>query len=224
MITLYELAGGQGVNFSPYCWRTRMALHHKGLPFTTVDVAFTEIDEASQGLFHTLPFIHDEHNRRIGGSFEIAEYLENAYPDTPSLFSSQQGKTLALFFEKWARTLHTDIARIAIFDIFNKLKDQDKAYFRASREKALGDSLENVQSNCQSASTAQLTDKLQFLEQHLKDLPFVGGEAPLYADYIVYGTLKWLFTISENVKLTHLGPHIQAWYLQLDSKHSSNET
>ena len=36
-ITLYDLAGAdENRRFSPYCWRARMALAHKGLTFTTV--------------------------------------------------------------------------------------------------------------------------------------------------------------------------------------------
>ena len=39
-ITLYDLAGAdEHRRFSPYCWRTKMALAHKGLAFTTDSVA-----------------------------------------------------------------------------------------------------------------------------------------------------------------------------------------
>ena len=39
---LYDLAGAQDDRrFSPYCWRTRMALAHKGLSVDTVPWRFT---------------------------------------------------------------------------------------------------------------------------------------------------------------------------------------
>src|SRR5438132_702894 len=42
-ITLYDLAGAEDDRrFSPYCWRIRMALKHKGLEFETVPWRFTE--------------------------------------------------------------------------------------------------------------------------------------------------------------------------------------
>ena len=41
-ITLYELVGRDDLRFSPYCWRTRFALAHKGLEFETVPVRFAD--------------------------------------------------------------------------------------------------------------------------------------------------------------------------------------
>ena len=42
-ITLYDLAGAEDDRrFSPYCWRVKMALKHKGLAFETIPWRFTE--------------------------------------------------------------------------------------------------------------------------------------------------------------------------------------
>ena len=42
MIKLYDLAAAEDDRrFSPYCWRTKMALKHKGLEFETVPWRFT---------------------------------------------------------------------------------------------------------------------------------------------------------------------------------------
>ena len=42
-IELYDLAGAEpDRRFSPYCWRTRMALAHKGLEVETIPWRFTE--------------------------------------------------------------------------------------------------------------------------------------------------------------------------------------
>jgi glutathione S-transferase len=42
-IKLYDLAGAEDDRrFSPYCWRVKMALKHKGLPFETIPWRFTE--------------------------------------------------------------------------------------------------------------------------------------------------------------------------------------
>ena len=44
-IKLYDLAGAEpDRRFSPYCWRTRMALAHKGLEVETIPWRFTEKD------------------------------------------------------------------------------------------------------------------------------------------------------------------------------------
>ncbi len=43
MIHLYDLAGADPTRrFSPYCWRIRLALLHKGLPFETIPWRFTD--------------------------------------------------------------------------------------------------------------------------------------------------------------------------------------
>jgi glutathione S-transferase len=40
---LYDLAGADlERRFSPYCWRIKLALMHKGLPFDTIPWRFTE--------------------------------------------------------------------------------------------------------------------------------------------------------------------------------------
>ena len=42
-LKLYELVGADPSRpFSPYCWRTRMALAHKGLSAETIPWCFTE--------------------------------------------------------------------------------------------------------------------------------------------------------------------------------------
>ena len=36
MIEVYDLAGADSLRFSPFCSRTKAALRHKGLDYTTV--------------------------------------------------------------------------------------------------------------------------------------------------------------------------------------------
>ena len=45
MIKFFDLAATRHrLRFSPYCWRTKMALLHKGLAFETKPWRFTEKD------------------------------------------------------------------------------------------------------------------------------------------------------------------------------------
>ena len=44
-LQLYDLAGAEPERrFSPYCWRAKLALAHKGLPFDTTSWRFTDKD------------------------------------------------------------------------------------------------------------------------------------------------------------------------------------
>jgi len=42
MLELWELGGRDDCRFSTYSWRTRLALHHKGLAFTVHPVSVSD--------------------------------------------------------------------------------------------------------------------------------------------------------------------------------------
>jgi hypothetical protein len=52
---LYELVLDNGCPVSPYVWRIRYALAHKGLSCETVPLGFTEISRAFSDRFKTVP-------------------------------------------------------------------------------------------------------------------------------------------------------------------------
>ena len=59
-ITMYDLAGAEmDRRFSPFCWRSRMALAHKGLAVETVPWRFTEKDKLPQPNAGRVPVIVD---------------------------------------------------------------------------------------------------------------------------------------------------------------------
>ena len=79
-IVLYDLVGQEGRCFSPHCWRTRMALAHKGLAHATRPTRFTEIASIGNGAVRTVPAIEDD-GRLIVDSWAIARHLETTYPE-----------------------------------------------------------------------------------------------------------------------------------------------
>jgi glutathione S-transferase len=84
---LYELALDNGCSASPYVWRIRFALAHKGLPCESVLLGFTEIPAAFGGRFKTVPVLECG-GAMLAESWDIAEYLDRAFPDRPALFTS----------------------------------------------------------------------------------------------------------------------------------------
>ena len=191
---LYALAGADKARqFSPHVWKTVLSLAHKGLDYETVPVGFTEIPAIEGGASVTVPLLRDG-NRLVRDSFDIALYLDAAYPDRPSLFNGEGGRAMARFIEAWSQsTLHMAITRIAILDIHGLLGPADRDYFRESREARLGASLEEIAA-AGRAEIEGFAKKLQPLRNMLKVQPFIGGEGPLFADYIVFGALQWLRT------------------------------
>ena len=142
MIKMYDIAGDdENRRFSPYCWRIRMALAHKGLDVECIPWRFTEKDKIKFSGQERVPVLMDGNNT-VADSWEIANYLENAYPDSPSL-KLDNGEVL--FIKFWAETvLHPEMLQMLVLDIHDNLMPEDQSYFRESREKLLGKSLEEV--------------------------------------------------------------------------------
>ena len=89
---LYELCAAEdGRVYSPYCWRTRMALAHKGLDAEFIPWRYSEVDVIKQHGSVEVPVLLDG-NKAVFDSWAIANYLEDNYPDRPSLFGGNGGR------------------------------------------------------------------------------------------------------------------------------------
>jgi hypothetical protein len=145
-IVMHDLAGADpALRFSPYCWRARMALAHKGLAVETIPWRFTEKAALAFSGQGRVPVIRDG-DRVVSDSWAIAEYLEDTYPDRPSLFGGAAGRAHARFINAWADAMMMGgIARLIIRDLLDVVAPQDEVYFRESREARFGMTLEAVQ-------------------------------------------------------------------------------
>lgn len=208
---LYALSGADTSRpFSPHVWKTKLSLAHKGLTFDIAPVGFTEIPRLEQGATKIVPLLRDG-EKLVSDSFDIALYLEEAYPDRPPLFSGEGGKAMARFVEGWSQTtLHPAIGRIAIMDIHDSLDPIDRAYFRASREERFGRPLEAV-AEAGRGDLETFSAKLEPIRHMLKFQPFLGGDRPLFADYIVFGALQWARIVSPH-RLLAAGDVVTDWF------------
>ncbi len=212
-IVFYDLAGQDGRNFSPYCWRTRLALAHKGLDFEHRGTAFTAIPAVGGGDYRTVPIIEDG-GQMIGDSTRIADYLEAQYPDRPSLFGGASGQALCKFVHSWTNAVvHPGVARSVVQDISEHICTEDRDYFRASREKIFGQPLAAVQAGREDR-VEQFRADLYPLRLTVRGQAFLGGETANYADYIVFGAFQWARTISDFRLLADDDP-ILAWFLRV---------
>jgi glutathione S-transferase len=189
-IIMHDLAGADpALRFSPYCWRTRFALAHKGLPVETIPWRFTETDALAFSGQARVPVIRDG-DRVVFDSWSIAEYLEDEHP-TPALFGSTIGRAHARFINAWADSVMVGgIARFIVRDLLDVIDPKDQAYFRTSREARFGMTLEQVQAGREDRLTA-FRDALLPVRLVLRKQDWLGGPAPSYADHIVAGTLMW---------------------------------
>jgi len=209
-LKLFELVGTDiGRPFSPFCWRTRMALAHKGLSAETIPWCFTEKDAIAPHKSEKVPVLLDGANS-VADSWAIANYLEDRYPDRPSLFGGPGGRAMGRMINWWG-----DIAVVGgmfpliVADIPAHLKPVDATYFRASREARFGKPLEEVVAGRDKAVEG-FRRALDPMRLTLKTQPYLGGDAANYADYIVFGAFQWARVVSPFKLLAAEDP-VHAW-------------
>ncbi len=144
-IKLFELVGTDEARpFSPFCWRTRMALAHKGLSAQSIPWRFTEKDAIAPHNSEKVPVLIDGETA-IVDSWAIANYLEDTYPDRPSLFGGEGGRAIGRMLNWWGDvTVIGGMFPLIVADIPGHLRPVDAAYFRSTREARFGKPLEEV--------------------------------------------------------------------------------
>lgn len=208
---LYGLCGeDDAIHFSPHVWKVIMALHHKGLSYAFRPVPFTEIPKLEDGFSQTVPILRDG-DRLVRDSFDIALYLEDTYPDAPSLFKGEGGRGMARVIEGFSQTvIHPALTKIAVADIHNLLAPTDRVYFRKSREARLGQTLEELATN-RFTEAAEFPRKLEPIRHALKVQPWLGGQSPLFCDYILFGALQWA-RVTAPVDLLSEDDVVRQWF------------
>jgi glutathione S-transferase len=209
-LKLFELVGADEARpFSPYCWRTRMALAHKGLSAEKIPWCFTAKDAIAPYQSEKVPVLLDGETS-VADSWAITNYLEDNYPDRPSLFGGEGGRAMGRMLNWWG-----DVAVIGglfpliVADIPSHLKPIDAAYFRMTREARFGRPLEEVVAG-REKSVEAFRKSLDPMRLTLKTQAFLGGEAPNYADYIVFGGFQWARVVSPFKLLADNDP-VYAW-------------
>ena len=209
-LKLYELVGTDaGRPFSPYCWRTRMALAHKGLTAESIPWRFTEKDAIAPHGSEKVPvLLHGD--KPVIDSWVIANYLEEAFADAPSLFGGEGGRAVMRMLNWWGDiAVVGGIFLLIVADIPAQLDSRDAAYFRASREARLGKPLEEVNA-ARDKGVVAFRKSLDPLRLTLRTQPYLGGSAANYADYIVFGGFQWARAVSPFRLLEPEDP-VYAW-------------
>ena len=205
---LYDLSGKDDrLRFSPYCWRVKLALAHKGIDVETRPWHFVDKEALAFSGQGAVPVLVDG-DEVVCDSYAIMRYLDRAYPESP-LFGDGHAEARARFFKFYAeRSLAPAIMRTIIMDLLNAVHPGDQAYFRETREKRFGRSLEDFHSP--SRGLAQLDAALEPLRGRLEETDFLDGEAPAAADYLVFATFMWARVVSAADLVSNADP-VYAW-------------
>ncbi len=214
---LYELVGvDKTQGFSPYVWRIKMALAHKGLEAEMVPLGFTDIkDTLDFADSKTVPVLVDGDNI-IKDSWDIACYLEAAYPDSPSIFGGSVAKAQArLLNHQITLPLLVPFFKILVADIYDLLNDEDKDYFRRTREPRLGCTIEET-IEARPKLLASVKQNLWPYNKCLEEQHFFGGDEPAFSDYIMYGIFQWARGTS-NIKILQEDQPLYKWRTKMDN-------
>ena len=209
-LQLFELVGLDAARpFSPFCWRTRMALAHKGLDHGSIAWRFTEKDAiAPYGSERVPVLLHDD--KPVVDSWVIANYLEDNFPDRPSLFGGEGGRAAGRLINSWADiVVNGGIFPLIVSDIPAHLGPVDADYFRTSREARLGRKLEEVAAE-RDKSVIAFRKLLEPMRITLRTQAYLGGAAPNYADYAAFGGFQWGRAVSP-FRLLEADDPVYAW-------------
>ena len=193
---LYDLAGADPARrFSPFCWRVKLALAHKGLAVETIPWRFTDTAEIAFSEQGRVPVLVDG-SKTIVDSWTIATYLDDTYVEKPALFGGQAAAPLTRFINTWTdRALHPALAPLILTDIYAHIHAKDREYFRTSREKMFGKSLEELSAD-RDSRVHNFRAVLEPLRSLLQVQEYLAGATPAYADYIAFSAFQWARCIS----------------------------
>lgn len=209
MITLWELKGRGERRYSLFSWRARMALRHKQLEFATHPVCLSDKESIAFSGGKTVPVIKDG-DTVVRDSWKIAEHLERAYPQGPTLFGSNIGRGVTQAFNAWVdRAVVPAMMQVIAADIQERVDPADEAYLRASLERVLKKTLEQTRAERDEA-LRRFGRTLEPMQAALKRQAYVCGSEPAYADYILFSVFQWARIMSPSEVLAPEDP-LCAW-------------
>ena len=210
MITLYDLVLDGDRRPSPFCWRTKLALRHKGLDWRDEPMGFTEKHKIAFAQSQTVPVIHDG-TSVVKDSWAIARHLEQAYPDKP-LFPGDVGASYAHFTAGWVDTaVHPALFPLLVNDLYERVRPADKPYFQESRAKRIGTTdFAGFQGKAREKGIVAFRAVLEPARRVLREQAFLAGEWPAYPDYALAGAFLWA-RIASPIGLLEPDDPIHGW-------------
>ncbi|VDB96815.1 unnamed protein product [Peniophora sp. CBMAI 1063] len=197
------------MSWSPNVYKTSAALNIKGLPFKRVWVDFKDVagvlsklgvpPHKTGNLQYTCPTIYDPATKRaIMDSQEILTYLEEQYPEKPSLFPAHTRALQVAFIDNILPRLLMNVAPTLTLDLYGLVIEESRPYFREARARDFGIPIEQVMSHGDaraknlSAFQSVLEDVLKWMAANGEGAPYVTGDVPSNADLYFAGVLVFI--------------------------------
>jgi glutathione S-transferase len=206
---LYELGGREGLRYSQFAWRSHLALAHKGLDVEARPVRISDKNSIAFSNQNKVPILVSGSDV-ISDSWKIAEYLEAAYPDAPSLFGGEIGRSTTRFINAWVdRQLIPLAVPMLMVNVVDRVDDEDAAHLRRQIESAFLKPLE-VLAEKRDHEVVAFRRLLDPARQLVRSQPFIAGQRPAYADYILFSLFQWARVVS-RFQLLENGDALWSW-------------
>lgn len=185
---LYELVLNHGRSVSPFVWRAKMALAHKGFKPERVAIGYGDKAMLAFSGQDRVPVLVDGETV-VSDSWRIACYLEDAYPERPSLFGGDTGRALARLTNHWCDSQQLSaMFMLCCAPTFDITPEADQPYYRESRFQWTGMTMEQIR---QAGDLKKIRAALQPMRLTLAEQPFLAGDTAAYADYCAFGAFMW---------------------------------
>jgi ubiquinone/menaquinone biosynthesis C-methylase UbiE/glutathione S-transferase len=215
-LRLYQYA------MSPYCISIELALRHSGIPYDIVNLNVcdpTPVIKLTKGAYYQVPVVEDLFNHRV-------VFDKGAEGEDVARFIAEQAPLMNLFPEKLF-----GIQRILVTYIENECEpvgfkvndahrdkwlknDIERALHRRHKERKFGAGCLEEWTREVEALTEKFHGLLQPFEQILGLHPFLTGDQPVYADYVLSGVLgNFLYSGAADLPAHFL--MLEAWYTKM---------
>ena len=193
---LYDLVGRDDRRMSPFCWRAKLALAHKGLEAEIIPMKFTEKDMIAFSGQEQVPVLVDD-KEVLSDSWRIACYLEETYPERPSLFGDSGGRNLTRVLNHWFDSaVVMALFPLVLPDNYDVIDPADADYYKESREAWTGRTREQLEAERSEEKFIEWRESLEPIRSVLAEQAYLGGESPLFSDYIVFSMFMWARAVS----------------------------
>ena len=205
---LYDLALADiDVRPSPWCWLAKFAMLHKGVAFETEPVHFADKAKYPDPEYGRVPvLVTDEET--VTDSARIIAWLDKNVAGDP--FTTTDAERAACdFYQAWlGAQIYPFLGPMLFLKIWAHAHQDDKAYFRTSREERFGKTLEEFAAT--PGTVENLETSLQTLAAPLARRKFLGGDKPNLADYQVMSPFMWQRSVTSS-PLYEAPQAVEAW-------------
>ncbi|KAH8823342.1 hypothetical protein DL96DRAFT_1617291 [Flagelloscypha sp. PMI_526] len=207
MITLYDIPSTlPGVIWGPNTLVTRLTLEFKGIPFETKWVEYPEVEPAAKAISaepttvrpdtgkpkYTVPMIQDTSTgKTISDSWNILNYLEDTYPESPSLLPKGTKGLMKVFIASVNKKLVGDALMAFNFpQTARVMNPPGQEYFATVKAMEAGKPFPELEAG---AKLEDVKSALNWVEEviQLNGGEFLVGNSFSYAEVFVGAKIYW---------------------------------